>query len=186
MTERIQRLLSHVLDGRHHTLRRDVEWAIPFHTLAPSARAAKGLCAVMAAERPAFLPGERIAFLRTVRNLPQLYTAEEMAERRTSAFYAEKGCVFNITPDYAPTLASGLDARRAEILARLPSADDRARAFLSDRRASFNSCYGPALATHLENLKRLEGRQTEQLELDLPEGALNRREREKKEGRKGG
>jgi len=132
MTERIQRLLDHVLDGSHHTLRRDVEWAIPFHTLAPSARAAAGLCAVLAAERPAFLPGERIAFLRTVRNLPQLYTAEEMAERRKSAFYAEKGCVFNITPDYAPTLASGLAARRAEILARLPSADDRARAFLSD------------------------------------------------------
>jgi len=66
----------------------------------------------------------------------------------------------------------------------VPDVVARARTFLSERRASFNSCYGPALATHLENLKRLEGRQTEQLELDLPEGALNRREREKKEGRK--
>ncbi len=66
----------------------------------------------------------------------------------------------------------------------VPDVVARARAFLSDRRASFNTCYGPALATHLENLKHLEGRQTEQLELDLPEGALNRREREKKEGRK--
>ena len=66
----------------------------------------------------------------------------------------------------------------------VPDVVARARAFLSDRRASFNACYGPALATHLENLKRLEGRQAEQLEIDLPEGSLNRREREKKEGRK--
>ena len=60
----------------------------------------------------------------------------------------------------------------------------RARAYLSDRRASFNACYGPALAAHLANLKALEGRQNTQLELDLPEEGLNRREREKKERRK--
>jgi formate C-acetyltransferase len=82
-----------------------------------------------------FLPGERIAFLRTVKQIPDLYTPAEMEALRGTAFYAEKGCVFNISPDYATTIREGLDARRAEIAARLQQAeaerDDAAVAFLT-------------------------------------------------------
>lgn len=66
----------------------------------------------------------------------------------------------------------------------VPDVVQRARTFLSERRAAFNSCYGPALAAHLSSLKALEGRQTEQLELDFPEEALNRRTRDRKEQRR--
>ena len=127
MTERIQRLLDLVLEKRHAALRRDVAWTladgfsrdgVPFER-----RAAEGLCAMLAAERPAFLPDETIAFLRTVKQIPDLYTAAELAALRKTAYYHEKGCVFNISPDYASTIRVGLDARRAELEARLAQAD---------------------------------------------------------------
>ena len=79
---------------------------------------------MLAAEQPAFLPGERIAFIRTVKQIPDLYTPAEMEALRSEAFYAEKGYVFNISPDYATTIREGLDARRAEITARLQRAKD--------------------------------------------------------------
>jgi len=54
---------------------------------------------------------------------------------RKSAYYHEKGCVFNISPDYGSTIAVGLDARRAELEDRLTRAlsekDASAQEFLS-------------------------------------------------------
>ena len=127
MTERIQRLLDLVLEKRHAALRRDVAWTLADGFSRDGVqferRAAEGLCAMLAAERPAFLPGETIAFLRTVKQIPDLYTAAELAALRKTAYYHEKGCVFNISPDYASTIRVGLDARRAELEARLAQAD---------------------------------------------------------------
>jgi formate C-acetyltransferase len=140
MTDRIQRLLDHVLAKRHAELRRDVAWAPLTERFAregasPLRRAAEGLRAMLAAERPAFLPEERLAFTRTVRQIPDLYTAAEMASLRKSAYYHEKGVVFNLSPDYATTIRDGLAARRAELAARLARAeaegDAQGREFLS-------------------------------------------------------
>lgn len=139
MTPRIQALLKHILEKQHATLRRDAAWTLAerfnHEGVAPERRAAEGLRAMLAAEQPAFLPGERIAFLRTVKQIPDLYTPDEMKALRGNAVYHEKGCVFNISPDYATTIRAGLDARRAEIAARLRRAeeerDDAAVEFLT-------------------------------------------------------
>ncbi|HRR34941.1 MAG TPA: pyruvate formate lyase family protein [Kiritimatiellia bacterium] len=139
MTPRIQALRDFILAKRHAALRRDVDWQLAERfsreSTAPERRAAEGLRAMLAAEQPAFLPGERIAFLRTVKQIPDLYTPAEMEALRRGAYYHEKGCVFNISPDYATTIRGGLDARRAEIASRLQRAeaerDDAAIAFLT-------------------------------------------------------
>ena len=139
MTPRIKALLKHILEKQHAALRHDVAWTLSERFsregVSPERRAAEGLRAMLAAEQPAFLPGERIAFLRTVKQIPDLFTPAEMEALRGTAFYAEKGCVFNISPDYATTIREGLDARRAEIEARLRRADaerdDAAVAFLT-------------------------------------------------------
>jgi hypothetical protein len=128
MTDRIRRMLEHVLEKRHAGLRRDVDWAplaagFARASVSPKRRAAEGLCAMLAAERPAFLPEERLAFTRTVRQVPELYTRGEMDALRAGAYYHEKGCGFNISPDYATTIRAGLDARLAEMRARLARAD---------------------------------------------------------------
>lgn len=119
MNTRIQNLLDTVLEGKHKQIRRTISWQLPLAGQSPSDRATLGFCAMLAAEQPAFLPEEKIAFIRTVANIPELYKKEEMEQLRKTAFYAEKGCVFNITPDYGHTLAVGLDARKTEIYTRL-------------------------------------------------------------------
>lgn len=139
MTDRLLDMLAYVLAKRHAALRRDVAWTLAEEFrrggVSPEKRAAQGVCALLAAERPAFLPGETIAFIRTVKQLPDLYTPDEMATLRKSAYYHEKGCVFNISPDYGSTIAVGLDARRAELDARLAQAaankDEAAQEFLA-------------------------------------------------------
>jgi formate C-acetyltransferase len=139
MTERLRDMLAFVLAKRHTALRRDRVWtlaeAFARDSVPSEKRAADGLRAMLAAERPAFLPEETIAFLRTVRQIPDLHTPAEMAVLRASAYYHEKGCVFNISPDYASTIQVGLDARRAELSARLERAvsekDEAAAEFLS-------------------------------------------------------
>ena len=130
MTKRIAKMLDDVLGGKHKGLRRTVDWKLDFAGRNAEERAADGLVAMLAAEKPAFLPDEKIAFIRTVANLPELYSKAEMEALRAKAFYAEKGVVFNMTPDYPATLAVGLDARRAEVMRRIETADAEGRSFL--------------------------------------------------------
>lgn len=139
MTDRLLNMVAYVLAKRHAAQRRDKVWALA-ETFArdntsSEKRAADGLCAMLDAEQPVFLPEETIAFTRTVKQIPDLYTQAEMEALRSSAYYHEKGCVFNISPDYASTIQVGLDARRFELADRLARAisekDEAAVEFLS-------------------------------------------------------
>jgi formate C-acetyltransferase len=138
MTDRILDLLAYVLAKRHASLRRDRVWTLAENfardNTSSEKRASVGLCAMLDAEQPVFLPEETIAFTRTVKQIPGLYTQAEMDALRSSAYYHEKGCVFNLSPDYATTIQVGLDARRVELAARLERAvlekDETAHEFL--------------------------------------------------------
>jgi pyruvate-formate lyase len=126
MTDRIKKLRDYILAKKHVSLRHDVIWTLAKsfqrEGLSQECRAAEGLCAVLNAEQPVFLPDETICFTRTIKEIPDLYTEEEMETLRTSAYYHEKGTVFNISPDYASTIRTGLDERRSEIETRLTRA----------------------------------------------------------------
>ena len=125
MTERIQKLLDLTFDKEQAKFRRDVDWRPLLDRFVAEktddeTRAATGLEEMLAAETPAFLPGERLHFLRTVKQIPDLHTDAEMDARRASGTaFGEKGVVFNLTADFAPTIRDGLDARLAEMAARL-------------------------------------------------------------------
>ena len=125
MTERIQKLLDLTFDKEQAKFRRDVDWRPLLDRFVAEktddeTRAATGLEEMLAAEAPAFLPGERLHFLRTVKQIPDLHTDAEMDARRASGTaFGEKGVVFNLTADFAPTIRDGLDARLAEMAARL-------------------------------------------------------------------
>ena len=127
MTPRIQSLLDFTFDRRQNAFRRDVDWSpllarFVANGVSDMARASIGLCEMLRAEgeAPAFLEGERIAFTRTVRQIPDLHTDEEMAARRAAGTaFGEKGVVFNMTADFGPAIAEGLDARLARMRERL-------------------------------------------------------------------
>ena len=125
MTDRIRSLLTRTFDKEQKKFRRDVDWKPLLDGFVrdgtdDSTRARTGLVEMLKAEQPAFMEGETIAFLRTVKQIPDLHSDEEMAANRAKGIaYGEKGVVFNLTADFAPTIRDGLDARIAEIDARL-------------------------------------------------------------------
>ena len=125
MTERIKSLLDRTFDKEQAKFRRDVDWKPLLERFVAEgtgdmARARIGLEEMLKAETPAFMDGERLAFLRTVKQIPDLHTDEEMAARRAAGTaFGEKGVVFNLTADFAPTIRDGLGARLAEIDVRL-------------------------------------------------------------------
>ena len=128
MTERIRNLLERTFEKEQRAFRRDVDWKpLLARFIADGtrdeARARIGLEEMLKAETPAFMDGERLAFLRTVRTIPDLHSDAEMDARRASGTaFGEKGVVFNLTADFAPTIRDGLDARLAEIFSRLDEA----------------------------------------------------------------
>ena len=130
MTPRIQSLLDYTFARRQDALRRDADWApllaqFVSEGTPDEARACIGLQEMLRAEgeNPVFLDGERIAFTRTVRQIPDLHTDAEMDARRAAgAAFGEKGVVFNLTADFGPAIRDGLDARLAQMRDRLARA----------------------------------------------------------------
>ena len=125
MTDRIKSLLERTFDKEQKKFRRDVDWKpllgkFIAEKIDDETRARMGLEAMLAAEQPAFMEGETIHFLRTVKQIPDLHSEEEMeARRKSGTAFGEKGVVFNLTADFGPTIRDGLDKRLEEIEARL-------------------------------------------------------------------
>ena len=117
MTERIKSLLARTFDKEQKKFRRDVDWKPLLkkfidEKIDDETRARMGLEAMLAAEQPAFMEGETIHFLRTVKQIPELHSEEEMeARRKSGTAFGEKGVVFNLTADFGPTIRDGLDKR---------------------------------------------------------------------------
>ena len=87
MTDRIKSLLDRTFGKEQRIFRRDVDWKPLLERFAAEgtpdeARARIGLEEMLKAETPAFMDGERIAFLRTVKQIPDLHSDKEMEARR--------------------------------------------------------------------------------------------------------
>ncbi len=146
MTDRIRKLLDATFDKVQAKVRRDVDWKPLLEgfvegNVDDSTRARMGLVEMLKAETPAFLEGETIAFLRTVKQIPDLHTDAEMAANRAKGIaYGEKGVVFNLTADFGPTIRDGLMARLREMDARIAKCraegDDEGTLFLTNARLS--------------------------------------------------
>jgi len=59
-------------------------------------------------ETPMFLPGEKICFIRTVKNIPDIFTSDEWNEIRSKHYIHELGYQSNVTVNYEKILKSGL------------------------------------------------------------------------------
>ena len=118
MTERIKSLLERTFNKEQKKFRRDVDWKPLLERFVADgtsdmARARIGLEEMLKAEEPAFMEGER-------KQIPDLHTEAEMAARRAAGTaFGEKGVIFNLTADFAPTIRDGLAARLGEMEERL-------------------------------------------------------------------
>ena len=124
MTERIRQLKQFFIHEKaHHAYRQP---ALDRYAMArrfeadrmPALqRSVERLIAVLDSEQPVVFAQERIAFMRTVPVLPELFTPEEIAEMKKTHWLHEQGEVCNINVDYALLMNVGLDAKRAELKA---------------------------------------------------------------------
>ena len=123
MTERIRLLREYILQRRHHALRRDVP-VDPFPYRDPSMSAAMRMAVrldtFLKNEQPVLLPGEKIAFTRTLPDIPQIYADSEWAEITARHHIHEQGRVCNLSPDYEKIIHKGLLA----VLREIDAADD--------------------------------------------------------------
>ena len=171
MTDRVKSLLDRTFDKEQAKFRRDIDWKPLLDTfiaekIDDETRARMGLEAMLAAETPAFMDGERLHFLRTVRQIPDLHSDAEMDARRAAGTaFGEKGVVFNLTADFGTTIRDGLDARLAELTARLARAragqDDEGVSFLTNAILSVQAVLGLVDRYAAEERARGKGQRTE-------------------------
>lgn len=134
MTERIQAMRDFfVRDKAHHRVRKE---KVDDYLLArqfaadqtpDTQRAVERLCWMLAQEQPHLFEQEKIAFVRTVPNVPELFTEEEMAQLRKEHWIHEKGDVCNINVDYTKLLGCGFEAKKEELRTQMqahPEAKD--------------------------------------------------------------
>ena len=112
MTERIRALRALIVEKKaHHAFRRaaDIDPA-PYRRgeLRDFQRTALRLKTFLEAETPVILPGERIAGLRTLPDLPGIYGEEEWTAIKAAHYIHEQGRVCNLSPDYEKIIRKGL------------------------------------------------------------------------------
>ena len=78
--------------------------------LSPRERMADRFARAASQEVPHIAPGERIVFLRTVTDLPDVLTAGEWEAMRGRAHIHELGYISNICPNYTSLVANGLSS----------------------------------------------------------------------------
>ena len=118
MNERIKSLLNYMLDKKHYRFRQEIKIELSEEfsgeNLPDMGRVTGRLLRVLEAERPVILPGEKIVCLRTVCNIPDIYTAAEWEEIRKKHYIHELGRVNNLNPDYGTVIRTGLEEKRRE------------------------------------------------------------------------
>ena len=111
-----ERLYQMIRSKEHHKFRHTLNWNLAEKYaeggLSPIERMSDRFERLCQAETPVILEGEQIVFLRTVANLPPIFTAGEWAQIKKDHFIHELGFLSNLAPNYYGTIAVGLLAKR--------------------------------------------------------------------------
>ena len=109
-------LYHYILDKKHHKYRSYVNWDLATeysaNKLSPIERMADRFERLCNAEKAVILDGEQIVFLRTVANLPQIFTQEEWDDIKEKHYIHELGFMSNLSPNYYDAISVGLLAKR--------------------------------------------------------------------------
>ena len=105
-----------ITEKKHHQYRHTVDWDLgeeySSKGLSPIERMADRFERMCKEETPVILLDERISFLRTVANIPDIFIADEWADIKSRCFIHELGYISNISPNYYDTIAVGLLEKR--------------------------------------------------------------------------
>ena len=149
MIQRIETLRALIRSGKHHQFRHSPEEfgldrlceSFRKEGIAPVERSARMLRALLNAETPIIIEGERIVATRTISSIPSIFTEQEWEEIRSRHTLHERGTVSNLSPDYEGILRDGLGKRKSEVVERLedPLLTPEQRAFLLAAKESIEA-----------------------------------------------
>lgn len=123
MNGRIEKLLQfYIKDKEHHKYRQE-KTGNPFFLaeefakagLSDVERSVKRLAWVLEREKPVVFPDASIVMMRTVPEIPEIFTEKEWEEIKKEHAVHEQGKVCNVNPDYMKIIGVGFDAKRIEI-----------------------------------------------------------------------
>lgn len=110
------KLYNFIINKEHHKYRHSVDWDLASEysekNLSPIERMIDRFERVSNEEKPVILPDEKIVFMRTVSNLPAIFTEKEWDEIKSSHYIHELGFISNLSPNYYDTIKVGLLEKR--------------------------------------------------------------------------
>lgn len=147
-------LKEYILNKEHHKFRREIRDI----DLKKDADIAERVCErfekMCALETPVILPDEKICFIRTVKNLPEIISDKEWIEIKKNHFVHESGFVSNMCPEYGEIIKDGL-LKRAEFADEYGKREIAAIIDLADRyRAEAEKLGRTDIAESLVNIPR--------------------------------
>lgn len=111
-------LYNFILNKEHHQFRHEVEWDLANEYsqkgLTPIERMTDRLEKLTKEEKAVILEGQQIVFLRTVSNIPKIFTEDEWNEIGAKHYIHELGFMSNLSPNYYDTIAVGLLKKRED------------------------------------------------------------------------
>ncbi len=109
-------LYDFIINKQHHVYRHTVDWKLgeeySASGLTPIERMADRFERLCREEKAVILDGEQIVFLRTVANIPDVFTEAEWADIKSRHYIHELGYLSNLSPNYYSTIATGLLEKR--------------------------------------------------------------------------
>jgi len=116
MNERISKLKEYFMNKEHHIYRKDICIdPIVYREGELHRRSAFRLVSMLNAQDVVFIAGERFAFTRTTKDVPDILSTEEKNEIFSKNYIHELGDVSNICPDYNFLIENGIEKAIADI-----------------------------------------------------------------------
>lgn len=109
-------LYDFIVNKQHHQFRHTVDWKLGKEysdkKLSPIERMADRFERLCREEKAVILDNEQIVFLRTVANIPDVFTPDEWQEIKSKYYIHELGYLSNMSPDYYDAISTGLLEKR--------------------------------------------------------------------------
>ncbi len=107
MKAETKQLYDYILNKEHHKFRKEIELEFD-KNMSPIERMIYRFEEICKAETPVILKGEEIAFIRTIKNIPDIFTEQEWEEIKEKHYIHELGYMSNLSPNYERVIANGL------------------------------------------------------------------------------
>lgn len=107
MKSETKKLYDYILNKEHHKFRKEISLAFD-KNMTPIERMTYRFEEMCKAEIPVILEGEKIVFIRTVKNIPDIFSEDEWKEIKSKHYIHELGYMSNLSPNYERVIKNGL------------------------------------------------------------------------------